>query len=66
MVVLRCSSGFHLHHLSLLLATEGVVRNGKSTAGHQRYLGQFGYRELLYYKGFPGMSTPGLRFLSAL
>ena len=20
--------------------------------------GQFGYRELLYYKGFPGMSTP--------
>ncbi|MBT2028639.1 hypothetical protein KKZ51_14935, partial [Enterobacter roggenkampii] len=20
--------------------------------------GQFGYRKLLYYKGFPGMSTP--------
>ncbi len=39
MVFLRCSRGFHLHQLSLLLpATEGVVRNGKSTAGHQRYL----------------------------
>ncbi|XPE50409.1 IS1 family transposase [Shigella flexneri] len=24
--------------LSLLFATDGVVRNGKSTAGHQRYL----------------------------
>lgn len=22
--------------------------------------GQFGYRKLLYYKGFPGMSTPVL------
>lgn len=27
--------------------------------------GQFGYRKLLYYKGFPGMSTPVLWFLSA-
>ncbi|XPE42111.1 IS1 family transposase [Shigella flexneri] len=32
----RCSRGFHLHQLSSCSATEGVVRNGKSTAGHQR------------------------------
>ncbi len=39
MVFLRCSSGFCFYQLSLLFkATDGVVRNGKSTAGHQRYL----------------------------
>ncbi|WP_407232624.1 IS1 family transposase [Escherichia coli] len=39
MVILRCLRGFHFHQMSFLLrATEGVVRNGKSTAGHQRYL----------------------------
>ncbi len=35
---LRCSSGFCFYQLSLLFSYEGVVRNGKSTAGHQRYL----------------------------
>jgi transposase-like protein len=38
MVFLRCSSGFCFYQLSLQFTTEGVVRNGKSTAGHQRYL----------------------------
>ncbi len=38
MVFLRCSSGFCFYQLSLLFSYDGVVRNGKSTAGHQRYL----------------------------
>ncbi len=38
MVFLRCSSGFCFYQLYLSSATDGVVRNGKSTAGHQRYL----------------------------
>ena len=38
MVILKCLRGFHFHQMSFLPATEGVVRNGKSTAGHQRYL----------------------------
>ncbi|AZW07103.1 hypothetical protein CRG85_24615 (plasmid) [Escherichia coli] len=37
MVFLRCSSGFCFYQLSSCSATDGVVRNGKSTAGHQRY-----------------------------
>ncbi|SQC71235.1 ORF1 IS1 [Klebsiella pneumoniae] len=38
MVILRCLRGFHFHQMSTCSAPEGVVRNGKSTAGHQRYL----------------------------
>ena len=38
MVFLRCSSGFCFYQLSLLFSYWRVVRNGKSTAGHQRYL----------------------------
>ncbi|MGI5779780.1 IS1 family transposase, partial [Escherichia coli] len=39
MVFLRCSSGFcFLFSCPSCSATDGVVRNGKSTAGHQRYL----------------------------
>ena len=36
MVILRFLRGFHFHQMSFLLRYEGVVRNGKSTAGHQR------------------------------
>ncbi|WP_172801853.1 IS1 family transposase, partial [Escherichia coli] len=38
MVILRCLRGFHSIRCPSCSATEGVVRNGKSTAGHQRYL----------------------------
>ena len=38
MVFLRCSSGFVSISCPSCSATDGVVRNGKSTAGHQRYL----------------------------
>ncbi|STU99289.1 ORF1 IS1 [Klebsiella pneumoniae] len=34
MVILRCLRGFHFHQMSHLFS----YRNGKSTAGHQRYL----------------------------
>ncbi|HCL6469620.1 TPA: hypothetical protein N2Q52_004234, partial [Escherichia coli] len=37
MVFLRCSSGFCFYQRPSCSATDGVVRNGKSTAGHQRY-----------------------------
>ncbi|NAI55277.1 hypothetical protein GUC41_27325, partial [Escherichia coli] len=36
MVFLRCSSGFCSISCPSCSATDGVVRNGKSTAGHQR------------------------------
>jgi transposase-like protein len=36
--VFEVLSGFCFYQLSSCSATEGVVRNGKSTAGHQRYL----------------------------
>ena len=36
-----------------------ILYKGKSRQVNP-YRGQFGYRKLLYYKGFPGMSTPVL------
>ncbi|ESN20239.1 hypothetical protein L369_04780 [Enterobacter sp. MGH 23] len=33
-----------------------MILSPKNVSRQRR--GQFGYRKLLYYKGFPGMSTP--------
>jgi hypothetical protein len=38
MMVFCGARGFCFYQLSLLFGYWGVVRNGKSTAGHQRYL----------------------------
>lgn len=35
-----------------------IVDNNSDVRSFGSFWGQFGYRKLLYYKGFPGMSTP--------
>jgi len=54
-----------LQEVSLLAETGKPWSRGLEEKGLTSFRGQFGYRKLLYYKGFPGMSTPVLWFLSA-